>query len=92
MIFRVLMLVAIIGFGYMPYKRSITLVGSCSMAISAACHPGDHVDGLIVATQKLQWGVLATSDDMVSHCTFSAEEVEAPIIGEMYAGNLRKVE
>jgi hypothetical protein len=91
MVFGVLMLVAIVGFGYVPYKRGITLVGSCSMAVSAACHPGDRVDGSIVATQMLRWGVVATSDDMVSHFTLSAEEVEGPIMGEIYSGNLRQI-
>ncbi|KAF2127857.1 hypothetical protein P153DRAFT_376803 [Dothidotthia symphoricarpi CBS 119687] len=87
-ILGVLMLVAIVGFGYVPYKRGMTLVGSCSMAISAACHPGDHVDRSIVALQKLQSGVVCTDDDVVGHCGFSAEEVEAPVIGEVYGGSM----
>jgi hypothetical protein len=79
---------AIIAFGYVPYQRGMPLVGSCSLAISAACHPGEHVYGSRIATQKMKWGAVA-SNDGVGHCTFSAEEVGPPVVGEMYAGKLQ---
>jgi hypothetical protein len=59
------------------------------MAISAACHQGEHVDESRVATQKVKWGAVVSSDDGVGHCTFSAEEVGSPVVGEIYARNLR---
>jgi hypothetical protein len=91
MIFGIIMFITIVGFAYVPYKHGMALVGNCSMAISAACHPGDHVDGSIVAAQKVQGHVVAASDDMVRHCTFTAEEVEGLIVGGTCAGKLREM-
>lgn len=78
-----LMVISIIGFGFVPYKRGMPLAGSCSMAISAACHVDEH--GTMAATQQLQWGVVSKSLDGIGHCAFSTEEVEALVDGETYA-------
>jgi hypothetical protein len=82
------MLFAIIAFGYVPYKRGMTLCGSCSMAISAACHLDKDVDadGEATATDKLQWGVIGTTENGVGHCGFSADSVGTPVVGQVYAG------
>lgn len=92
-IFTVLMLaismvIGIIAAGYVPFKQGITLAGSCSAAISAACHigEGDGEDGYKAAMSKLQWGVTSVNADGVGHCTFSTKEVEMPKAGEWYAG------
>ena len=61
------MLIAIIGVGFIPYKGGITLAGSCSRAFSAACHPtseeerylrdGDSDDGeCATAFEKVSMG------------------------------------
>ena len=78
-----LMIISIIGFGYVPYKGGIPLAGSCSMAISAACHVDE--DGAEAATKKLRWGVVSTGVDGVGHCAFSSGEASAPVKGETYA-------
>jgi hypothetical protein len=63
-----------IGFG-------MAVVGGCSLAISAACHPPpDCAD----STLPLQWGVVAEMEG-VGHCAFSAGEVTVPIAGAQYS-------
>ncbi|XPS76152.1 hypothetical protein M3J07_008208 [Ascochyta lentis] len=81
-----LMLIALLGVGFIPYKHSMPLAGSCSMAISAACHP--EMSGQEqLSTQKLQWGVETAVRDHegVGHCSFSASPVGSPVEGHTYA-------
>jgi hypothetical protein len=82
------MVIAIVAFGYIPYKQGMTLAGSCSMAISAACHldKRQDSDGAAAAVDKLQWGVVGETSEGVGHCSFSTGSVSAPIVGETYAG------
>jgi hypothetical protein len=83
-----LMVIAIVAFGFVPYKQGITLAGSCSMALSAACHLDKRIEecGPAAAAEKLQWGVVGVSEDGVGHCSFSTREVGLPVKGEFYAG------
>jgi hypothetical protein len=83
LVFGGLAVMSVIAFGFVPYKRGMTLAGSCSMSISAACHTVGE-DG--AAKKKLQWGVVSTGCDGVGHCAFSTKEVDAPVKGEVYAG------
>lgn len=82
-----LLVIAGIGFGYIPYKPGMTLAGSCSLAMSAACHSEewDLANGQDAARSKLQWGVVGVGEDGVGHCAFSMREVEFPEKGKMYA-------
>lgn len=86
-ILGVLMVVAVVAIGYTPYKRRMPLAGSCSLAISAACHseqktePGDKP----LSEKKLQWGVVSTSADGIGHCAFSSKDVGSLIKGRIYA-------
>ncbi|KAF2832862.1 hypothetical protein CC86DRAFT_461346 [Ophiobolus disseminans] len=84
------MVIAIIGMGYIPYSKGIPLAGSNSMAISAACHPMGENEGdeneRTTAFEKLQWGVIKTSQDGVGHCGFSSNHVTAPVEGAVYTG------
>jgi hypothetical protein len=85
LILGLLMLIALIGVGYIPYNRAMPLAGSCSMVISAACH-AEKNDQDQLSTRKLQWGVVqAGADDRIGHCSFSALPVEPPVVGQMYA-------
>ncbi|RYN29959.1 hypothetical protein AA0113_g682 [Alternaria arborescens] len=82
-----IMVISIIAFGYIPYKRGMPLAGTCSMAISAACHPAVRVeDGNSIAEQKLKWGVVSTGVDGLGHCAFSAGNVGAIVKGRLYGG------
>jgi hypothetical protein len=80
------MVVAAVGFGYIPYKTGMPLAGSSSLAISAAYHPeensGTGEDAL--SRQELQWGVVRTSLDGVGHCAFSSKEVGPLLDGRVY--------
>ncbi|PUU76455.1 hypothetical protein B9Z19DRAFT_990549 [Tuber borchii] len=83
----VLALVTVIGMGYKPFAAEITTVGSCSAAISAACHAsGADLEGIV--GKKVRWGDVEIVPDMgVRHLTFSSEEgVRKPEFGEVYAG------
>jgi len=83
-----LLVISIVAAGYIPYKRGMPLAGSCSMAISAACHPIEQVgDGENIAEKKLQWGVVSTGVDGIGHCSFSAEEVGVVVAGKIYGGH-----
>ena len=62
--------------------QGMPLAGSCSAAISAACHrPGDDVDAAI---KPVMWGVVS-SEHGVGHCCFTSFEVSPPVQGERYA-------
>lgn len=39
-----IMVIAVVGTGYIPHRRGMPLAGSCSLAISAACHPKEHFE------------------------------------------------
>lgn len=61
------------------------LIGSCSAAISAACHPlQNDPDASLL---PVMWGAVAVeSEDAVGHCCFSSLEVSPPVDGKVYAG------
>lgn len=62
----------------------VPMAGSCSIAISAACHrPVDDVDA---AYLPVSWGEIAkegTSD--VGHCSFTSFEVEEVVADRLYS-------
>ena len=69
--------------GFRRYNPGIPLVGSCSAAISAACHrPKEDVDA---ADKPVMWGVVSTKDG-IGHCCFTSFEVTPPVEGELYGG------
>ncbi|KAE8395465.1 hypothetical protein BDV23DRAFT_194168 [Aspergillus alliaceus] len=66
-------------------KSDIPVVGSCSIAISAACHPPE-VDA-DVAGKPLSWGAVRYQEgDQPGHCCLTSQTVERPRHGELYAG------
>ena len=76
----VLALVAAAGMGYKQFAADITTVGSCSAAISAACHAsGAHPEGII--GKKIRWGDVGIEPYLgVRHLTFTSEEgVRKPV-------------
>jgi hypothetical protein len=81
---------AAIGIGFMPFKEGMNVAGSCSAAMSAACHEIDEVDGFEAARSKVKWGVVGVNADGVGHCTFTTREVETPKSGHLYAGGTTK--
>jgi hypothetical protein len=81
------MVATVVGFGYIPYKSGMPLAGSCSLAISAACHPDEDIkgEGFALSEEKLQWGVTSTSTDGIGHCAFTSKEVGQLVEGRLYA-------
>lgn len=75
--------------GFFSYSGAIPLVGSCSAAISAACHRPPWDDN--AALKPVKWGVVPEMGDPsgVGHCTFSSGDVEPLQNGERYAGGTR---
>lgn len=75
--------------GFRRYNASIPLVGSCSAAISAACHrPSDDSSA---SQLPLKWGCINTdSGNNIGHCSLSSFEVTAPEDGLFYAGKQSK--
>ena len=72
--------------GFRRYRPGMPLVGSCSAAISAACHPPrEDVDA---ATLPVLWGAVSNpqGDGTVGHCCFTSLETSPPVEGEAYAG------
>ncbi|KAH7115539.1 hypothetical protein EDB81DRAFT_286349 [Dactylonectria macrodidyma] len=80
--------VVITGFRRLP--AAIPVVGSCSLAIAAACH---HPNGLAQPDEPLvplRWGVMgscgeAPDEGGVGHCGFSSEYVDEPQVGIKYS-------
>lgn len=64
-------------------KIRIPFAASCSLAISAACHPPpDDVDAQL---RPVQWGVVeGTMFEGAKHCTLSSRPVTRPKAGERY--------
>ena len=87
----VLALVTAAGIGYKRFAAEITTVGSCSAAISAACHASDAHPEEIVG-KKIGWGDVGSEPYLgIRHLTFSSEEgVRKPVFGETYLGNGRE--
>lgn len=82
----VVMTAAAIGIGFAPFKEGLNVAGSCSAAMSAACHLIKDEDGFTTARSEVKWGVTDVSADGIGHCAFSRKEVEMPKVGQMYAG------
>lgn len=88
LVLGILMIIGGIAVGFVPYRSGINQAGSCSAAISAACHNSalEGVDGHTASTGKVKWGVVGRGTDGVGHCAFSTEEVGFPQEGQLYAG------
>ena len=71
--------------GFRKYRPGMPLVGSCSAAISAACHrPWDDVDA---ATLPVLWGAVSGKEEGgPGHCCFTSFDTSPPVEGEVYAG------
>ena len=70
--------------GFRRYKPGIPLAGSCSAAISAACHPPENdIHG---SEKPVMWGVVGTNKYGNGHCSFTSLNVSFPKQGESYTG------
>ncbi|KAK9784232.1 hypothetical protein SCARD494_13106 [Seiridium cardinale] len=65
------------------FKPGMTLVGSNSAAISAACHSKEDEDD-DTCEIPVMWGAVLTQGE-VGHCCFSSDAVSVPVPGKLYA-------
>ena len=79
------MFLALICNGCRRLSPDMPLLGSSSLAISAACHrPSDDASA---ALKPIQWGAVRHETvDGPGHCCFTSFPVEYPIEGQRYAG------
>lgn len=74
--------------GFRRYDAGMPLAGSCSAAISAACHPKQQDEDMSVL--PIKWGAekknMSVDVKSIGHCSFSSFEVDMPMAGERYAG------
>lgn len=81
--------VMVVGVGITACHRlpsNMPVVGSCSLAIAAACHqPSDRSTTSEMALMPLRWGSMNVGDSNLDHCGFSHEHVEDPQPGVSYS-------
>ena len=74
--------VGVIGLRHM--QQRIPMAASCSLVISAACHPPEDEKGDIFL-KKVKWGVVEeASSGWYSHCAITAGKLRKTKIGEKY--------
>ncbi|KAG0124856.1 hypothetical protein HOY82DRAFT_633199 [Tuber indicum] len=82
-----LALLTAVGMGYKQTPAETTTVGSCSVAISAACHALE--DSEMIIGKKMRWGDVGNVGNVpnmgVRHLTFSSGKVGKPMFGAVYS-------
>ncbi|KAK1544158.1 hypothetical protein CPAR01_04791 [Colletotrichum paranaense] len=83
-----IMVVFLLASGFRRLRYGvIPVAGSCSAAISAACHPALNEEPEMW-TKSLRWGVVSKGSSEAGselpHCSFSSRKIGAPIEGERY--------
>ena len=80
-----LLILALFALGFRKYHAGMPVMGSCSQAISAACHPPRTKAGEENSALKpLMYGVMAPVVDGFEQVGFSSEEVRPLIDGGLY--------
>ncbi|KXG52210.1 uncharacterized protein PGRI_084940 [Penicillium griseofulvum] len=87
------MFFCLLGLSAKPFKTGMPVAGSCSLAISAACHPGfDPYENRVVhsdyedddmALLPIKWGAVPVNGS-IGHCSFTSEHVDMPKTGKIY--------
>ncbi|KAJ5415398.1 hypothetical protein N7465_004093 [Penicillium sp. CMV-2018d] len=84
------MFFCLVGLSAKPFKTGMPVAGSCSLAISAACHPGfdPHENRVVysdddMALLPIKWGEVPVNG-RIGHCSFTSEDVDMPKTGKIY--------
>ncbi|MCJ1428446.1 hypothetical protein MMC29_006356 [Sticta canariensis] len=78
----VLLLLVLVVNGFRKCKEGMPLAGSCSAAISAACHrPKGDLDAAVL---PVLWGAVSI-EGRIGHCCFTSFDVSTPVKGKPYA-------
>lgn len=77
----------ILVLAFRKFRTGMPIAGSCSAAISAACHglDGGMREGSEMPEEPLMWGVMGVNSNGFEHCGFSSGEVEFPQDRKLYA-------
>lgn len=79
------MVILLAAFGLWRLPTGMPVAGSCSAAISAACHPSLSGGDGVLSMKDLSWGeTIPVTKDGPRHCCFSAGEVTYPTDGACY--------
>jgi hypothetical protein len=80
-----LLLIWIVGMGFIKLPSSMPVAASCSAAIAAACHaPVERIEDS-TGEKEVMWGEMGEDEKGIGHCGFSMREVEQPEDGKLYA-------
>lgn len=84
------MVLAVVFTGFRRLPTAIPVVGSCSLAIAAACHHPHGTPRPEEAFTPLKWGAIYShgegpGEEIFGHCGFSSEYVEDPREGAEYS-------
>lgn len=84
LLFLVLMAGVVAALSFRPLDAPMPLVGTSSLAVSAACHHPNDVE--TEAHKPLLWGVTRKPTDggKPGHCSFSSGMVSYPVPGQLY--------
>ncbi|KAI8722701.1 hypothetical protein NCS52_00414600 [Fusarium sp. LHS14.1] len=84
----VVLLAGVGSFFFLRFVGTMPMVGTCSAAISAACHHDDGQEE--VSLKPVKWGAVFVPEtegqDWVGHCCFTSSLVKRPKPGLFYAG------
>ena len=78
------MLLALVLNGFRKLDPGMPVVGSCSLAISAACHR--PLEDRNASLLPLKWGAVShEAENWPGHCCLTSFDAEEPILGQQYA-------
>ncbi|KAF9885145.1 hypothetical protein FE257_000671 [Aspergillus nanangensis] len=89
-----IMILVLVGLSCRKFKSNMPVAGSCSAAISAACHPPHDEDSQKAVLGELMWGeslqapLCATEHEFEidkGHCCFTSLETKGPSEKTLYA-------
>lgn len=77
-------------------RSSIPLAGTCSAAISAACHPQEGAGNTTAGLREVMWGEIDSpldghsdeideTEEQKGHCSFTSHDVRTPSLEKLYA-------
>ncbi|KAJ3466644.1 hypothetical protein MRS44_004208 [Fusarium solani] len=84
----VVLIAGVCTFFFFRFVSTMPMVGTCSAAISAACHHDDGQEE--VALKPVKWGAVFVPEtegqEWIGHCCFTSSLVKRPKPGRFYAG------
>lgn len=86
----IVLIAGVCSFFFFRFVTTMPMVGTCSVAISAACHHDGGQEG--VSLKPVKWGAVFVPEtegqSWVGHCCFTSSLVKRPKPGRCYAGKV----